>query len=243
MAVLISDVRRGPLDSDAAHASACWRYAVMIGALQPPPMFVDEARAAPCITARPPRPGLHQHFDAAARRHAEQAETKQPAKFAHARVALAAASSGETHGEPDLIARRHPVDALQHQFETEAELQFADDDERRFFAADRDEIAAADFALHLEAEALEEALHREVERRLPRRKLPPLRSFTWHGCPSTRTTGFACARQSRCCRNHVADVVSASLTRAASPRKPRIALAVALAGASAPPRGGTTFPL
>src|SRR6266446_177900 len=138
-------------------------------------MFVEEARAAPCIAARPPRPGLDQHLDAAARRHAEQAETKQPAKFAHARVALVAAPSGETHGEPDLIARRHPVDALQHQFEIEAELQFADDDERRFIAADRDEIAAADFALHLEAKTLEKALDREVERGLPRRELraPP----------------------------------------------------------------------
>ena len=86
-------------------------------------MFVEEARAAPCIAARPPRPGFDQHLDAAARRHAEQAETKQPAKFAHARVALAAAAPAETHGEPDLIARRHPVDALQHQFEIEAVLE------------------------------------------------------------------------------------------------------------------------
>jgi len=84
---------------------------------------------------------------------------------------LAAAPSGETHGEPDLIARRHPVDALQHQFEIEAELQFADDDERRFIAADRDEIAAADFALHLEAKTLEKALDREVERGFPRCEL------------------------------------------------------------------------
>src|SRR5215471_10248882 len=128
-----------------------------------------------------------------------------------------------------MIASRRPIDALQHKLEIEAELQFADDDERRFLAADGDEIAAADFALHLEAETLEEALHREIERRLSRRRLRPLRSLTRHGRPSTRTTGFARARQSRCCRNHVADVVSASLTRAARPRKPRIALTVALA--------------
>src|SRR5262249_33544061 len=84
-----------------------------------------------------------------------------------------------------------------------------------FFAADRDEIAVADFALHLEAKALEKALDREVERGFPRRELRPLRSLTWHGYPATRTTGFARVRHSRCCRNHVADVVSASLTRAA----------------------------
>src|SRR5260221_1927589 len=110
-------------------------------------MFVEEARAAPCIAARPPRPGLDQHLDAPARRHAEQAETKQPAKFAHARVALAAAPSGETHGEPDLIARRHPVDALQHQFEIEAELQFADDDDRRLIAPRRAGVAPPNSAL------------------------------------------------------------------------------------------------
>src|SRR5262249_62144915 len=95
------------------------------------PVFVDEARAAPWIAAGTPRPGFDHYLDAAARRHAEQAKTEQPAKFAHARVALAAAAPGETHGEPDLIASRHPVDALQQQLEIEAELQFADDDEWR----------------------------------------------------------------------------------------------------------------
>src|SRR5262252_7963011 len=182
-----------------------------------PPMFIDKARTAPCVAARPPRPGLDQHLDAAARRDAEQAKTEQAAKFAHARVALAAAASGETHGEPDLIARPHPVDALQHQLEIEAELQFTDDDERPFICADRDEIAAADFALHLEAKTLEKALDREVERGLPRRELRPLRSLTWHGYPA-RTTGFARVRQSRCDRNHVADAVSASFTRSARAR-------------------------
>src|SRR5262249_43364879 len=179
-------------------------------------MFGDEARTAPWIAAGTPRPGLDQHLDASARRHAEKAEAQQAAELAHARIALAPAAPRAAHGKPDLIASRPPIGALQPKLESEARLQFTDDDERRFLTADRDEIAAADFALHLEAEALEEALHREVERRLPRRKLRPLRWLTWHGCPSTRTTGFARARQSRCCRNHVADVVSASLTRAAS---------------------------
>src|SRR5262249_41627069 len=132
----------------------------------------------------------------------------------------AAAGAGEGDGKPELMARRHPVDALQDELEIEAELQFGDDDERRFLPADRDEIAAADFALHLEAKTLEKALDREVERGLPRCELRPLRSLTWHEYPATRTSGLARVRQSRCCRNHVADVVSASLTRAARPRKP-----------------------
>src|SRR4029453_2828774 len=126
------------------------------------------------IAARTPRHGLDQHLNAAARRHAEKAEAQQPAKFAHARIALAAAAPRAAHGKPDLIASRRPIDALQHKLEIEAELQFTDDDERRFLAADRDEIAATDFALHLEAETLEEALHPGVERRVPAPKLPPV---------------------------------------------------------------------
>src|ERR1700730_14077079 len=35
--VLTSDVRRGPFESEAAQASACWRYAVMIGVFELPP--------------------------------------------------------------------------------------------------------------------------------------------------------------------------------------------------------------
>src|SRR5262249_45132692 len=85
-------------------------------------------------------------------------------------------------------------------------------------------------------------LDREVERGFPRCELQPLRSLTWHGYPPTRTTGPARIHQSRCCRNHVADVVSASLTRATraqttqphSPSRPR---------APACPRGGNDVPV
>src|SRR5262249_56929833 len=115
------------------------------GIAETPPMFVEEARAAPSIAARTPRPGLDQHLDASARRHAEKAEAQRPAKFAHARIALAPAAPRAAHGKPDLIASRRPIDALQHKLEIEAELQFADDDERRVLAADRAEIAAAKF--------------------------------------------------------------------------------------------------
>ena len=65
---------------------------------------------------------------------------------------LAAAARCHAHGEPDLVAGRRAVDALQDELEIEAELEFADDDERRLVAAQRDEIAAADLALHAEAE-------------------------------------------------------------------------------------------
>src|SRR5262245_66330249 len=97
-------------------------------------MFVDEARTAPWIAAGTPRRGLDQHLDAPARRHAEKAEAQQPAKLAHARIALATAAPAAAHGEPNLIASRRPIDALQHKLEIEAELQFTDDDERRNLA-------------------------------------------------------------------------------------------------------------
>jgi hypothetical protein len=64
---------------------------------------------------------------------------------------------------------------LQHELEVEGELQLADDDERRLLAADRDEIATADFALDVEAEGLEEPFHRDVERGLQPRSRVPLR--------------------------------------------------------------------
>src|SRR5262249_45465872 len=152
------------------------------GIAETPPMLVDQARPALAIAARTPRDRLDQKLDAAARRHAEQAETQQPAKFAHARIALAPAAARRAPGKPDLVARRAAIDPLQDELEVEGELQLADDNERRLVAADRDEIATADFALHVETEGLEEPFHRNVERGLQPRSRVPLRWLTWHGC-------------------------------------------------------------
>src|SRR6266700_3909530 len=63
------------------------------GIAEPPPVFVEQARAAPRIAARPPGAGLDQHLHAAARRDAEKPEAQQPAELAHAWIALAAAAA------------------------------------------------------------------------------------------------------------------------------------------------------
>jgi hypothetical protein len=97
---------------------------------------------------------------------AEHAEAEPAAQIAKARVALAAlAAERKTRGEPDLVAGAGAIDALQHEFEVERELQFADDDDRRFVPAERNQVAAADFAFDGEAEAFEEAFDGQIKRR------------------------------------------------------------------------------
>ena len=122
-------------------------------------MFIDEARAAFRIAARPPGTRLDQHLDAAGRGHAEQAETQKPAQLAHARIALAAGARRRAHRKPDLVAGRGAVDALQHEFEVEAELQLADHDDAAARPPQRDQVTAADFAFHVETEAFEKTFH------------------------------------------------------------------------------------
>src|SRR2546423_15515230 len=122
-------------------------------------MFIDEARSAFRITAGTPRAGLDQYLDAICCRHAEKSEAQEPAKLAHARIALAASPCRGADGKPDFIAGRRPIDPLKNEFKIEAELQLADDDNGRLIAAERHEIATADLALHVETEGLEEALH------------------------------------------------------------------------------------
>ena len=141
-------------------------------------MLIEQVCPAPRIAARPPRAGLDQHLDVTRRRDAEKSKTQQPAKLTHARITRAAAATRHAHSKPDLIAGGAAIDTLQHELEIEAKLQLANDYERRFFAANSNEIAAADFAFNLEAETLEEALHREVQRRFTFRG--PL-WLTWHG--------------------------------------------------------------
>ena len=130
-------------------------------------MFIHEARSTLGIAARTPRPRLDQHLDAAGHGHAEKAETQEPAQLTHARIALTAGTRRRTNREPDFIASRCAVDPLEDEFEVEAELELTDDDERRLARAQCDQIAAADFAFHVESEPFEKAFHWAVERRFP----------------------------------------------------------------------------
>src|ERR1700682_1645985 len=82
---LRSRTRRGPRDSADAQASACWRYAVMIGE-----------------RVLPPSAGWGDR---------EHAEAEPAAEIAIARVALTPlAAYGHFGGEPDLVAGAGAVD-------------------------------------------------------------------------------------------------------------------------------------
>ena len=67
---------------------------------------------------------------------------------------------------PYLVAGGGAIHGLEHQFKIEAELQLANDDDRRLAFRNGEEIAAADLAFHGEAEAFEERLDRQIERGL-----------------------------------------------------------------------------
>src|SRR5262249_9514150 len=96
-------------------------------------------------------------------RNAQQAETQQPAKPAHARIVFPPPGAfGSPDRQPNLIARRQTVDALKQEVEIEAELQLANHDDR-CAAAQSDEIAAANLAFHLEAKLFEIAFDRQIE--------------------------------------------------------------------------------
>ena len=77
-------------------------------------------------------------------------------------AALAAGRHGG--GKPHLVAGPGAVHRLQHQFEVELHLQFADHQDWRLALAQADYIAIADFAFDDEIQALQEFLYRRIER-------------------------------------------------------------------------------
>ena len=108
---------------------------------------------------------LDQHLDVAAAGDREHAEAEPAAQIAIARVALAAlAARRHPGGQPDLVGGGGAIDRLQHQFEIEGKLQFADHHDRRLVAAQRHQVAAADLALDREAEVFEEAFDGQIKR-------------------------------------------------------------------------------
>src|SRR5881398_3087601 len=144
----------------------------MIGALQMPPE-TGSPRRRRCSSSRrtrrlASRRGRHGpgSTSTSTRPAAETARSPKPKSRQSLRT-RAAAAARDAHGKPDLIAGRAAIDTLQHKLEVEAELQFSNDYERWFLAANSNEIAAADLAFDVEAKTLEEALHRDVQRRFP----------------------------------------------------------------------------
>src|SRR5665213_213244 len=128
------------------------------------PVLGDEARAFFWIAARACGGRRDQHFDVAAAGDREHPETEPAAEIAVARVALAAlAARRHFRGQPDLVAGAGAVDRLQHQFEIEGELQFANHHDRRIVGAERHQVAAADLALDREAELFQEAFDGQIQ--------------------------------------------------------------------------------
>ena len=104
-------------------------------------------------------------MDLAVGGHAEQAKPEAAAEVAKARVVLAAlAANGHACGEPDLVARGHPVYPLEDKFEIELQLQFANDHDGRRIGAQCEQVAAADLALDHESQAFEKPFYRAVKR-------------------------------------------------------------------------------
>ncbi len=122
----------GPACSNAAHAKACCRYAVMIGWRVEPPDDGSPLRRACSLSRRLRRRDLAsagtgrlgEDLDAIARDvHRHQPEAERAAEAVDTRVPVASAP-GRRHGQPHLIGDTHAIHRLQQQIEAEAELQF-----------------------------------------------------------------------------------------------------------------------
>ena len=129
-------------------------------------MFGDKARSLPGVAVRTCGGWFDNHLDIAGVGDREHAKAEPSAEIAVACIAFAAlAARRHFGGEPDLVASAGAIHPLQHEFKIERELQFADDDDRRFVPAERNQVAAADFAFDGEAEAFEEVFDGQIERR------------------------------------------------------------------------------
>ena len=130
-------------------------------------MLLDEAGSAAEILARHWRNGTHQQVDLAIRPHSEQTETESSAKVTKPCVVFTPVlARRKASSEPDFVARDSAIDSLQDELEIEGQLKFADHDDRRIVAPQRQQIAASDFTFDNETEAFEEGLDRPVEQRL-----------------------------------------------------------------------------
>ncbi len=130
-------------------------------------VLLDETRSAAGIFARHWCGRTYQDLNFAIRQYPEQAETEPSTKVAKPGVALAPLPARrEASGQPNFVASGRPVDPLQDELEIECQFEFADHDDRRIVALQRQQIAAFDFAFDDEAEPFEEGLHRPIERRL-----------------------------------------------------------------------------
>ena len=146
-----------------------------------PFVLVDQPRTAPRIAPRQRSNRADEQIDPPGVVDAQHAETETSTKLAETRVVLAPATpfGGGTGGKPDFIAGGRAIHPLQDEFEIEAQLQFAHDDDRRIIAFEGDEIASPDLAFHREAEIFQEAFDREIKRGFQIRNSAERRHMRW----------------------------------------------------------------
>jgi hypothetical protein len=128
-------------------------------------VFLDETGSAAGIPAQHGRGGTQQHVNLAIRPHSEQAEPS--AKVAKSRIVFTPLlARRKASGEPSFVACGSAIDPLQNELEVEGQLEFADHDDGRIIAPQRERIAASDLTFDNEAEPFEEGLDRSIEQRL-----------------------------------------------------------------------------
>ena len=134
-----------------------WRVAAPGG------VFFQDTLACLGVAPRLIRGRFHQDFDPSLRRrHRQQPEPQHPAEPVRSAVAVPAPLRRRDR-QPDIVGGAHAVEALQHQFQCEAELEFADDEDRWFGVADGHDVAAPDLPFDGEALGFEEGFHGGVE--------------------------------------------------------------------------------
>jgi len=128
-------------------------------------MLINKLRSPLGITTWAPSAGLDQQLYLTCPRDSEQAETKEPAQLPYSRVVLAATAADRcANGKPNFIAGLRSINALQYKVEVEPEFQLADNYYERRPILQRDEVTAADLALHVKAQVLQEAFDWKVKR-------------------------------------------------------------------------------
>src|SRR5262249_48107280 len=116
-------------------------------------VLLNDARAPAAIAAWLRSFGTDDNIYGASLRYCQQAKPQPPAKLAHPGIAFAAASPRGFYGQPDLVANIRPVNTLQDEIEIKGKLHFPNYDDGRRALRNAHEIATANLALHMEAEA------------------------------------------------------------------------------------------
>lgn len=133
----------------------------------PSPVLLHEPRSASRVAPWHCRGGADEDIDITGLGNAKHSKTKPAAKIAETRVAFPPVSFRcHARRQPHFITRGRAINGLENKFEVEAELHLPNDDQWGLVTRKSDKIATADFTFDRKAEALEEALDRQVKGRL-----------------------------------------------------------------------------